>query len=170
MKHLRVPVLCALSIFGACHRDSDAPAATASTPRAAVPAAVKPGPTAAEQTVGMVEAATLGKSAVPVLVKFDLQQKPQVGIALEINFAILPQIDASPVEIQVSGGEGLDVSGAAKLMDIPSVEAGSVYRETVKVTPSTEGVLLLGVAVELKHDEITESRAFTVPLIVDRLN
>ena len=116
----------------------------------------------------MVEAATLGKSAVPVLVKFDLQQKPQLGIPLEITFAILPQIDASRVEIQVSGSEGLDLSGVAKQTDIPSVEAGAVYRQTVKVTPSTDGVLLLGLTVALKHDEITESRAFTVPLIVDR--
>lgn len=168
MKHLRVPVLCALSILSACHRNSDAPAAAASASRTPAPVVVKPGPTAAEQTVGMVEAATLGKSAVPVLVKFDLQQKPQLGIPLEITFAILPQIDASRVEIQVSGSEGLDLSGVAKQTDIPSVEAGAVYRQTVKVTPSTDGVLLLGLTVALKHDEITESRAFTVPLIVDR--
>jgi len=36
------------------------------------------------------------------------------------------------------------------------------------VTPTVDGVLLLGLTVSLKHDEITESRGFSIPLIVDR--
>ena len=80
----------------------------------------------------------------------------------------MPQVDASPVEIELSGSEGLDLSGAAKQSVIPSVEAGGVYRQTVKVVPNSAGVLLLGLTVALKHDEITESRVFSVPLIVGR--
>ena len=170
MRNLRVPVMCAVAIMSACHRDrdSDAVVAAAAAPRIPVPAAVTRGPTAAQQTVGMVEAATLGKSTVPVLLKFDLQQKPQTGLPMEIILAILPQVNASPVEIEVSGSEGLDLSDAAKLSVIPSVEAGGVYRQTVKVVPNSAGVLLLGLTVALKHDEITEFRTFSVPLIVDR--
>jgi hypothetical protein len=43
-----------------------------------------------------------------------------------------------------------------------------VYRQSVKVTPTADGVLLLGLTVSLKHDEMIESRAFSIPLIVER--
>jgi hypothetical protein len=43
-----------------------------------------------------------------------------------------------------------------------------VYRQTVKVTPTVAGVLLLGLTISLKHDEQTESRAFSIPVIVER--
>jgi hypothetical protein len=36
----------------------------------------------------------------------------------------------------------------------------------VTLTPTAEGVHLLGFTVSLKHDEITESRTFSVPIIV----
>jgi hypothetical protein len=36
------------------------------------------------------------------------------------------------------------------------------------VTPTADGVLLLGLTVSLKHDDMTESRAFSIPLIVER--
>ena len=49
-----------------------------------------------------------------------------------------------------------------------TVEAGQVYRQSVKVTPTADGVLLLNLTVSLKHDEINESRAFSIPLIVER--
>ena len=56
----------------------------------------------------------------------------------------------------------------ANQFDLPAVEAGQVYRQTVKVTPSAEGVLLLNLTVSLKHDEMTDQRAFSIPLIVER--
>jgi hypothetical protein len=38
----------------------------------------------------------------------------------------------------------------------------------VSVTPNAEGVLLVGVTVSLKHDEITDSKAFSIPIIAER--
>jgi hypothetical protein len=38
----------------------------------------------------------------------------------------------------------------------------------VNVTPAAEGVLLLGVTVSLKHDELTDLKSFSIPLIADR--
>ena len=52
---------------------------------------------------------------------------------------------------------------------MPALEAGQVYRQSIKVTPTADGVLLLGLTVSLKHDDMTESRAFSVPLIVGAL-
>jgi len=116
----------------------------------------------------MVEAASQGESTVPVQLKFDLPQKPQIGKELQVNIAVMPQIAASPADIQVNGAEGLAVAAEESKIEIPSVEEGEVYRESVKVTPTADGVLYLGLTVLLKHDDITESRAFAIPLIVDR--
>jgi hypothetical protein len=128
----------------------------------------KKGPSAAELTVGMVEAASQGKSQLPVELKFDLKQRPALGQALDIDLAVMPQIDAGGGEIQVRGGDGLTVAPSTNQVDLAAVEAGQVYRQSVKVTPTADGVLVLNLTVSLKHDEINESRAFSIPLIVER--
>jgi hypothetical protein len=168
MKTARVLTLCALAATGACHKDPGTPPPTAATPRISVPVAAKKGPSAAELTAGMVEAASQGKSQLPVELKFDLRQRPTPGQALDIDIALIPQIDAGAAGIQMTGGDGLTVAPGASQIDLPAVEAGQVYRQSVKVTPTADGVLLLGLTIWLKHDEVTESRAFSIPLIVER--
>ena len=86
----------------------------------------------------------------------------------ELVHAVVPQIDASLGQIQVTGGDGLTVAPGPNPIDLPAMETGQVYRQGVKVTPTADGVLLLGLTVSLKHDEMTESRAFSIPLIVER--
>jgi hypothetical protein len=167
---IHVLLLCAVAALSACNRDSASPsvstAVTHVKPKA--PLAAKSGPTAAEQTAGMVQAANQGKSQLPVELKFDLGGRPKVGQLLEINLALIPQIPASPASIQVSDAEGLTVAPGTNQFDIPTAEAGEVYRQTVKVTPNAEGVLLVGVTVSLKHDDVTDQRAFSIPIIAER--
>ncbi|HTD72688.1 MAG TPA: hypothetical protein VK652_04120 [Steroidobacteraceae bacterium] len=162
--------LCAAAGLSGCNRDSgSAPAAAPVTrlkPKA--PAAVKPGATAAEQTAGMVQASSQGKSQIPVELKFDLAQRPKVGQPLEINLALIAQISASPATIQVSGADDVSVAPGAGQYEIPTEEAGEVYRHTVSVTPNAEGVVLVGVTVVLKHDELVDQRAFSIPIIAER--
>jgi hypothetical protein len=163
-------MLCALAAASACHKDSGAPPppTPAPKPRISVPVAAKKGPSAAEMTVGMVEAASQGKSQLPVQLKFDIKQRPTSGQALDIDIALLPQIDAGAVDIQVTGGDGLTVAPGTNQIGLPAVEAGQVYRQSVKVTPTADGVLLLSLTISLKHDEMLESRGFSIPLIVER--
>jgi hypothetical protein len=162
-------LLAAAAMLSACHKDADGTAASAPVQvKPKVPVALKAGPTAAEQTATMVDAAAQGKSQLAVQLKFELTQRPKVGQALEINLALLPQIDASPAVIKVTGGEGLTLPAEATEFNIPSAAAGEIYRQTVSVTPDAEGVLLLGVSVSLKHDEVTDLKTFSIPLIADR--
>ena len=111
----RALLLCAVAAVSGCNRNSDStPAANDVThvkPR--TPAAVKPGATAAEQTAGMVQASSQGKSKTPVELKFDLAQRPKVGQPLEINLALISQISASPATIQVSGADDVSVAPGA---------------------------------------------------------
>jgi hypothetical protein len=168
MKTVRVLTLCALAALGACHQDSGTSNQPKAAPRAKLPLPVKKGPSAEELTAGMVEAASQGKSQLAVRLKFELKERPVIGQPLDVDVALMPQIDAGAAAIQVTGGDGLTVAAAAKQVDLPAVEAGQVYRQTVTVTPATDGVLLLGLTISLKHDEMTDSRAFSIPLIVDR--
>ena len=160
----------AMAAVSACNRDSTpAPAANAVIHiKPKVAAAPKPGATAAEQTVGMVQASSQGKSTVPVELKFDIAQRPKVGEPLTIDLALIAEIDASPATIQVTGADDVSVAPDASQFDIPTEQAGEVYRQTVKVTPNAEGVVVLGVTVSLKHDEIVDQRAFSIPIIAGR--
>lgn len=165
MNTARSLLLCALAAIGACHRGSDAPA-PAPQPTVAMPAVAKRGPGAEQLTAGMVEAVSQGKSQLPVKLKFELRQRPTLAQPLDIDIAVLPQIDAQASGIQVTGGDGLTVPAVANQLDSTAVQAGEVYRHDIRVTPTAEGVLLLNLTVSLKHDDMTESRAFSIPVIV----
>jgi hypothetical protein len=131
-----------------------------------MPAVAKRGPGAEQLTAGMVEAVSQGKSQLPVKLKFELRQRPTLAQPLDIDIAVLPQIDAQASGIQVTGGDGLTVPAVANQLDSTAVQAGEVYRHDIRVTPTAEGVLLLNLTVSLKHDDMTESRAFSIPVIV----
>jgi hypothetical protein len=167
MNIARVLILVTVAATGACHRQSDAPVAAAPAPSLAAPVALKKGPTAQELTKGMVEAATQGKSQLAVQLKFELPHRPTLGQPLDVDIAVIPQIDAGGADIHVSGGDGLTVASRDPI-ELQALEAGQVYRQSLQVTPTVDGVLLLGLTVSMKHDEMTESRVFSIPLIVDR--
>lgn len=156
--------------LSACNKDSGsaAPASAVTRVKPKAPVAPKPGPTVAEQTAGMVQASAVGKSQVPVELKFDVAQRPKVGQPVEIDLALISQVSASPATIQVSGGDEVSVAAAAAQYEIPSEEAGEVYKHSLSVTPNAEGVVLVGVTVVLKHDELTDQRVFSIPIIAER--
>ena len=129
-------------------------------------APVKRGPSPEELTAGMVEAVTVGKSTLPVAVKFDLSSRPQVGQPLEVVLAVLPQEAADGAVVKVTGSTGLQVAPNASSIDMGAVDPAQAYKINVTVTPTLEGVSLLALEVALKHDDVTDTRSFSVPLIV----
>jgi hypothetical protein len=158
--------LFAVALLAACHGEAvQAPVASVAPPTSA-PAAVKRGATPDELTAGMVEAVTLGKSTVPVALKFDLGGRPMVGQPLQVVLAVMPQVEASSATLQVTGGEGLQIGPDAGPVEIPTLDPSEVYRVNVMITPTADGVQMLGLNVTLKHDEATETRSFSVPIIV----
>jgi hypothetical protein len=172
MRTASIPILllCAVAALSACNRDSSSVPAGDTTTRVKpkAPGPAKAGPTAAEQTAGMVQAATQGKSQLPVELKFDLGARPKVGQVLEINLALIAQIPANSITLLARGADDLTVAPEASQFDINAEEADAVYRQTLKVTPNAEGVSLVGVTVSLKHDDITEQRVFSIPIIAER--
>ncbi len=166
MRTGRLLGLCVAALLAACQRQTAATPAATPAVNVANPVAPRPGPSVAEQTAGMVEAVTVGKSTVPVAVKFDLSVRPTVGQPLEVSLAVLPRIGADPAVLAVDESAGLQLAPGSARIEIPAVQPGQVYRQTVTVTPTAEGVQLLGVQVSLKHDDMSETRTFSVPVIV----
>ena len=165
MHWAKLGLLCAVGALAACHGDSPQAAKPAPAAPEKAPVAVKPGPSAAEQTVGMVEAASLGKSQLQVALKFALTQRPVVGQPLGVMIALIPQILADATSVQALESSGLKIEDKGD-MDLPAVEASQVYRHSLIVTPTEEGVQLLTLNVTVKHDDVNESRTFQVPIIV----
>jgi hypothetical protein len=163
---LRIFILCALATLAACDRNSGTTPLTHSAARVQAPVAPPPGPTAAEQTGAMVEAVTLGKSQVPVSLKFEVLQRPVQGQPLEIAIALLPRIPAQPATIEVTGSEALQIGSGENQIEFAEVEAEQVYRHRIKLTPTAEGLFLVTLNVSLKHDQMADSRVFGVPIIV----
>lgn len=164
--NLRILTFCAVAVIAGCNRDSsDVPAAK---PQAKVRAPVAParGPTPQELTAGMVEASTQGKSQTPVSLKFELLQRPVQGAPLEISIAVLPQSSANPATVEVTASDGLQVAAGDDHFEFASVEAAQVYRHSIKVTPTAEGVYFVTLNVSLKRDQMADSRVFSLPIIV----
>jgi hypothetical protein len=163
---LRILTLCALTALAACHRDSGTTLVAKKASHVKAPAAPPPKLSAREQTQDMVEAATLGKSQAPVSLKFQVLQRPVQGQPLEIEIALLPQIPARPATIEVTGPEALQIGAGENQIEFANVEPEEVYRHNIKLTPAAEGVFLVTLNVNLKHDQVADSRVFSVPIIV----
>jgi hypothetical protein len=154
--------------LAACGQDPTPPSTGTPAPRVKAPAPVRKGPSADELTAGMAAAPTLGKSPMLADLKFELAQRPTIGQVLEINLALLPKLDGGPAAVKVSGSEGLDASQDDGSFELPEVAAGEVYRHTLHLIPTTDGVLLVNLTLTLNHDEMSDSQSYSVPIIVDR--
>jgi hypothetical protein len=152
-------------MLAACHGDSGSTPATTATPHVKKAPTVKPGPTPQELTAGMVEAVALGKSSVPLSVKFDLPHRPTVGQPLDVVVALLPQAIGA-ASVAVTSSEGLQLAPEMRHIDIPAVEPSQAYRMTIPLTPTADGVQLLNLEISLSHDDSTDTRSFSVPVIV----
>ena len=159
---------CAALLLAACHgHDSNqAPETGVNKLPTKAPVPAKRGPTPEELTAGMVEAVAVGKSSVPVALKFDLPTRPEVGQPLEIVLGVLPQEPAGAASLKVNGSEALQPAPGNAVIEVGAVDPTEAYRVTVTVTPTAEGVQFLGVDVSLRRDDATDTRSFSIPIIV----
>ena len=167
MKQGSIVLGLAVMALAACGRDTGPAPEAPAAPHVKAAPVVKRGPSPEELTAGMVEAVTIGKSTVPVNVKFDIAEAPVVGRPVEVVVAVMPQVSADHAVLTVTPSAELPFpAGADGPIEMPSVEPDQVYRLNVKLTPAVEGVQLLNLSVALQHDDVTESRVFSIPVIV----
>jgi hypothetical protein len=165
---LRLILLLAIAASAGCHRESGAVPAVHAKPKAGVRAAApsEHGPTPQELTAGMVEAVVQGKSQAPITLKFDLLERPVQGQSLEVAIALLPQLAARSATVSVAASDGLKLEPGGEQFEVTGVEAAQVYRHIIKVTPAADGLYLLTLSVSLQRDQTSDSRVFSVPVLV----
>jgi hypothetical protein len=165
---LRVIILLSIASIAACHRDAGnapvAPVRPKAGPQAGASNQREPNPQ--ESTTGMVEAVTQGRAQGPIDLKFDLLQRPVQGQPLDVAVALLPQTAAESATVAVTGSDGLKVEAGEQQFEFSAVEAAQVYRHSIRVTPTSEGFYLLTLSVSLRHEQTTDSRVFSVPILV----
>jgi hypothetical protein len=162
LRFLLAPLLLALS---ACSGDSGKDAVFLPSHKAKPAPVAKKGPTLAEQTAGMVLAASPARSEPIAELKFELRSRPIAGRALTVDLALLPQIDASSALIELSGTDGLKVAEPDASMSFSDILPTNVYRKSVTVTPPAEGVFYLNAVATLKSPDFSQVRNFTIPII-----
>jgi hypothetical protein len=164
---LRVIILLAFTGLAACHRNPGTAPVAPAKPKAGVPvAAPSQGSDPQQLTAGMVEAVAQGKAQGPIELKFDLLERPVQGEPLDVAVALLPQAAARSASVAVTGSDGLKVDPAEAQFEFPAVEAAQVYRHSIKVMPTAEGFYVLTLSVSLQHDQTSDSRVFSVPILV----
>ncbi len=159
-------LLVACDLLAACNRDAANALISKVTTAPKTPQGGKKGPNADQQTAGMTLAVGIGKATLPLQLKFELANRPKAGQALGINLALLPQIPADSATIQVNPSDGVEVPKAMGEIAVPALDEGGVYRESLIVTPTKDGILLVGVNLTIKHDDIEETKGYSVPIIV----
>jgi hypothetical protein len=164
---LRVIMLLAIAGSAACDRHSGSAPVPAAKPKTGVRAAAQ-NPNPQQLTAGMVEAVAQGKAQGAVDLKFDLLERPVQGQPLEIEIALLPQTAAESATVAVTSSDGLKVDPGEEQFEIAAVEAARVYRHSIKLTPTTEGLCLLTLSVSLQHEQTSDSRVFSVPILVGK--
>jgi hypothetical protein len=165
---LRLIILLVIAATAACHRESGTAPAVPAKPKAGLRAAApsEHRATPQELTKGMVEAVVQGKSQAPVTLKFELLERPIEGQPLEVAIALLPQIAARSATVSVAASDGLKLEPGAELFEVAGIEAAEVYRHSIKVTPAADGLYLLTLSVSLRNDLTSDSRVFSVPILV----
>ncbi len=130
------------------------------------PAARKPapGPTGDD---ALANAVVVGKAVAPVMLKYDLAAKPAVGQPFEISLTFLPRQAADALEAEITGMPGLTVvtGGTAHF---ESVEHNGRYVSKVLANADAEGLYYVGVVAKMVSKVQTETRAFSVPIVVGK--
>jgi hypothetical protein len=168
MRYAAIGAVCCCGFLVACSQEPSPPATGVVTPRIKAPAPARKGPSAEELTLGMAAAPTTGRAPLLADLKFELAERPKIGQVVEINLALVPKFDGGPATVLVSESDGLDAVQGDLPFEVPEVAAGEVYRHTLRLMPTVDGVLLAYLKVSLKHEEVTDSQLFSLPIIVDR--
>jgi hypothetical protein len=127
----------------------------------------KSGPSREEQTAGMVLAAAALRSADIADLKFDIDSRPQAGLPFNVELALLPTTESPAVTLELSGSDGLTLATEDATANFTDVTRTHVYRKSVVANAAAEGVYFLSVVATFKNADFTDSRSFTIPIIVE---
>jgi hypothetical protein len=121
--------------------------------------------TSAEQTATMVQAPTSGKATAPMQLKFELAERPVAGQTIDMGLALMVTVPAQSVTLHLADAAGIVYADAAD-RPLGAVVPDTVYRQDIKLSAAAEGVYFVGVTAIMSRDTLTETRNFSIPIIV----
>jgi hypothetical protein len=162
-RNLALSLAAAVLLLG-CGSQSSSDAAKSA---AAKPATRKALNAADELSRNMVSAVAANKpSALPIQVKFELRERPDVGQPVELDLAIVPMsASVDRVSGKVEGEDGLEVIEGAQIAATDRPAEGTPIRQLVKVLPHQEGIFTVHALVTVDAGGQSSSEIYAIPLI-----
>jgi hypothetical protein len=164
LAHLTLIVLAA-ALLGGC--GSHSPGAGPAGQSASKAAAKKPLTREDEFSRNMVSAVAANKpSMVPVQVKFDLRDRPDVGQPVQVDLAIVPMsASVDRVSGKVEGEDGLELTEGAEIAATERPAEGVPIRHAVKVLPRRQGIFTVRAVVTVDAGGVASTESYSMPVI-----
>ena len=155
----------AMLVLAACGGSKKVDTADQLAAKNAAAAAKQHPSTSAEQTATMVQAPTSGKATAPMQLKFELAERPVAGQTVDMGLALMVTVPAQSVTLHLADAPGIVYADAAD-RPLGAVVPDTVYRQDIKLSAVAEGVYFVGVTAIMSRDTLTETRNFSIPIIV----
>ena len=164
-----VAVLALAAAVGACGsgHDKQAAAAAAKVTRKTV---TTPADTLSRNMVAAVTSVKPGSTALPIQVKFELGQRPEVAQPLEVTIAIVPlSPNLDRIYGKVEGEEGLEVVDSPELSGLEKPAEGEPLQHVFKVLPKQDGIYTLTATLSgVDSAGQVTTQAYAIPIIAGR--
>jgi hypothetical protein len=129
------------------------------------PGVAAPGGSEDENDKRMATAVTDGKPSAPVELRYDVPEKPQLGVPFDIVLAFTSRIAAETLDIEVVESPGLSIEGDT-VARFAGVGAGEPQELTLRVRGDRNGIHYVGLVARLATQVQTEARTFSVPVVI----
>jgi hypothetical protein len=157
-------ILVAAAILTGCGSHSAGGAAAGPGTRSVAKKSVNPGDQLSRNMVSAV--ASSKPSTVPVQVKFELRNRPDVGQPVDLDLAIVPMSGSvDRVSGKVEGEDGLELIEGAEIAASEHPAEGVPIRHAVKVLPKHEGIFMVRAALRVDSAGVSAAESYTIPLI-----
>lgn len=155
--------LAALGLLFGCGSDKSPGAPAGSAAYAAAHKAV----TEDTQSRNMVAAVRAPKGTpVPVLVRYELRERPEIAQPLDVDIAIVPvsgSVDRIAGRVEVE--DGLELVDGAQIPTADRPAEGTILRHTVKVVPKRDGIFSLRAVLTVDSAGQSSNETFSIPVI-----
>lgn len=156
-----VAALVGFALASGCGHKSDQAAANST--------AVKKARATDDGLARMVSAVTSvkpGNTPLPLQLKFELRERPEVAKPVDVDLAIVP-LSASIDRVfgKVAGEEGLELVSGGELQEAAKPVEGTPIHYSVKVLPKQDGIYTLTANISVDSAGVISSQTYTIPLI-----
>ncbi|WP_157071743.1 hypothetical protein [Steroidobacter denitrificans] len=151
---------------------ADAGSARSVTDGAAGPAGARDGASASRSDAGvdettsrMARAVGAAKPGAAVDIRYEILNKPAVGVPVEMQIALVPSVGVDSLDAKIGGMDGITLAGDLSVR-FEQVEPGQSYRHTVSLLPDRTGIFYVTVTATTQIHGQDLARTFSIPFAV----